>query len=109
MSEIKNLISQLVEFRDARDWSQFHNSKDLAIAITIEAGELLEAFLWKSPEAVDPAKVKEELADIMAYCLLLANRHNLDIKTIVEEKIRLNETKYPVEKAKGNASKYTDL
>jgi len=109
MSEIKEIIDRLVEFRDARDWSQFHNSKDLALAISIEAGELLEAFLWKSPEAVNPLKVKEELADVLAYCLLLAHHHNLDIKTIIEDKIRLNEKKYPVEKARGNASKYTDL
>lgn len=106
MSEIKQLTDALLEFRDARDWKQFHNSKDLALGISIESAELLELFLWKEPEAADQDKVKEELADIIGYCLLLANNYGFDIREILMQKIKANALKYPVEKAKGNAKKY---
>ncbi|WP_460218553.1 nucleotide pyrophosphohydrolase [Psychroserpens sp. MEBiC05023] len=109
MSEIKNLIEKLIEFRNARDWEQFHNSKDLALAISIEAGELLELFLWKENEDVKKEKLEEELADIISFCLLLAEKHNMDITKIVEKKIKENDKKYPVEKAKGTAKKYNEL
>lgn len=107
--EMDQIIQRLRRFRDERNWQQFHNPKDLALALSIEASELLEAFLWKTPEAADPEKVKEELADVLAYALLLSDAYNFDIKTIVLEKIEKNEEKYPVSKAKGNAKKYSEL
>jgi len=109
MSDIQHLLEQIRQFRDARDWEQFHNSKDLALALSIEASELLELFLWKSNEDADPDKLKKELADVLMYALLLADKHGLDIKEIVEEKMKLNNEKYPVEKAKGTAKKYNEL
>jgi len=109
MSEIELLTQKLVEFRDKRDWEQFHNSKDLALAISIEAAELNELFLWKSPEDADINKVKEELADIFAYAILLANKLDLNILEIVLDKINKNAEKYPVEKARGKADKYDEL
>ncbi len=102
-------ITRLREFRDLRDWKQFHNPKDLSIALSIEAAELMELFLWKSPEEADVNKVKEELADVFAYALLLADSYDLDIEQIVLDKIALNEKKYPVSKAKGTAKKYSEL
>ena len=103
------VISKLRKFRDERDWKQFHNPKDLALALSIESSELLEAFLWKSAEDADVEKVKEELADVFAYALLLAEHYELDIRQIVLEKIAQNQKKYPVHKAKGSAKKYTEL
>jgi NTP pyrophosphatase (non-canonical NTP hydrolase) len=104
-----DLISKITAFRDARDWKQFHNSKDLAIALNIETSELLELFLWKGNEAVNPDKLKEELADVLMYALLLADKHQLNINEIIEEKLKINNEKYPVEKAKGSAKKYNEL
>ena len=109
MSDIKILTEQLIKFRDERDWEQFHNPKDLALALNVEAGELLELFLWKTPEEANQERVKEELADIFAFALLLADKYQFDIKEIVLEKIRTNGEKYPVEKAKGTAKKYDEL
>ena len=102
-------MQRLRQFRDDRDWKQFHNPKDLAVALSIEAGELLEAFLWKAPEAADPEKVKEELADVLAYALLLSDAYGFDVQKIVLEKIERNEAKYPIDKARGSAKKYTEL
>jgi NTP pyrophosphatase (non-canonical NTP hydrolase) len=112
MNDIQILIDELVKFRDARHWEQFHNSKDLALAISIEAAELNELFLWKTKEEselVDKNKLKEELADIFAFSLLMAGKHGFDVKEIVLEKIRKNDEKYPVNKAKGTAKKYNEL
>jgi NTP pyrophosphatase (non-canonical NTP hydrolase) len=112
MNDIQMLIDELIKFRDARNWSQFHNTKDLALAISIEAAELNELFLWKTneeSELVDRNKLKEELADVLAFSLLLAGKHGFDVKEIVLEKIRKNNEKYPVEKAKGTARKYNEL
>ena len=109
MSNLQQIIKELIEFRDERDWEKFHNSKDLALAISIEANELLELFLWKDNEDVDTEKLKEELADVLSYCLLLANKHNLDINKIISEKIIKNNEKYPVSKAKGTSKKYDEL
>ena len=103
------LINELKKFRDDREWEQFHNPKDLALALNVEAGELLELFLWKTPEEANQERVKEELADIFAFALLLADKYQFDIKEIVLEKIRTNGEKYPVEKAKGTAKKYDEL
>ena len=112
MNEIQTLISELVKFRDERNWSQFHNTKDLAMAISIEAAELNELFLWKTTEEselVDLNRLKEELADVFAFSLLLAGKHGFDVKEIVLEKIKKNGEKYPVEKSKGTAKKYNQL
>ncbi|MBY0473657.1 MAG: nucleotide pyrophosphohydrolase [Nitrosomonas sp.] len=109
MSDIKEITQALLKFRDERDWAQFHNAKDLALALNIEAGELLEAFLWKPSEQADIDKVKEELADVVAFALLLVEKYDLDLKQIVLQKIEQNALKYPVEKAKGSAKKYTEL
>ena len=109
MDNIKEITEILLKFRDERDWSKFHTAKDLALALNIEAGELLEAFLWKSSEQADIGKVKEELADVFAFAFLLAEKYDLDVKQIVLEKMEQNALKYPVEKARGIAKKYTEL
>jgi NTP pyrophosphatase (non-canonical NTP hydrolase) len=109
MNDIQEIIDALIKFRNERDWEQFHNSKDLAIAINVEAGELLEAFLWKNSENAKPEKIREELADIFAFAFLLAKKMNFNVKDIVLEKIKKNAEKYPVEKAKGTAKKYNEL
>mgnify|MGYP000757130363 CR=1 FL=1 len=109
---IKELQRQIVEFRDARNWKQFHNPKDLAISIALEAAELLEVFQWSgSDTSADKniEKVKEELADIIIYCGLMADRTGLDIAEIVEAKLAVNNKKYPVEKAYGKSDKYNKL
>lgn len=112
MNDFSEIIEALERFRDERDWAQFHDSKNLATAISIEAAELNELFLWKSikeSEDVSKEKIKEELADILAFCFLLANRHGFNIKQIILEKIKKNAEKYPIEKAKGTAKKYDQL
>jgi NTP pyrophosphatase (non-canonical NTP hydrolase) len=109
MTDLELLIDKLIQFRDARDWEQFHNPKDLALALNVEAGELLELFLWKKPEDADKEKVKEELADVLSFALLLAHKYGLDVKQIVLDKIEANDKKYPVDKAKGSAKKYNEL
>ena len=109
LSDIKEITNALLNFRDERDWAQFHNEKDLALALNIEAGELLETFLWKSSEQADPEKVKEELADVLAFAFLMAEKYGFDVKQIILEKIAKNAVKYPVSKSKGIAKKYTEL
>ncbi len=109
MENFDSLISEIVRFRDERDWEQFHNSKDLAIALSLEASELLEIFLWKKNEEFNSDKLKEELADVLMYALLLANKHHLDVHEIIRDKIKRNSEKYPVDKAKGTAKKYDEL
>ncbi len=109
MSEIKEITDALHAFRDERDWAQFHNPKDLAIALSVEASELLEVFLWSPAEKADVARVKEELADVFAFAFQIAAHYDLDIQQIVSEKMEKNRLKYPVEKAKGSAKKYTEL
>ena len=109
MDSIDTIISEIVKFRNERDWEQFHNSKDIALAISIEAGELNELFLWKKAEEVNVEKLKEELADVFTFAFLLANKHGLSVKELVLEKLRTNAVKYPVEKAKGSARKYNEL
>ena len=109
MSQLKDLEQLLVQFRDERDWEQFHNPKDLAVAISIEAAELLEAFLWKDAKEAKIEKVKEELADVLSYAILLGHHYNLDLEQVVRDKVQRNGEKYPVEKAKGSATKYNEL
>ena len=109
MTDIQEIIQTLIQFRNERDWEQFHNPKDLALAINVEAGELLELYLWKTPEEVNMEKVKEELADVFAFAFLLAEKYKFDVKQIVLEKIKENGKKYPVEKSKGTAKKYNEI
>lgn len=109
MSDINKLIHEIVKFRDERDWEQFHNSKDLALALSIESSELLELFLWKDSEDFKIDKLKDELADVFMYAFLLANKHDLNIAEIIQEKMKKNAEKYPVDKSKGNATKYNEL
>lgn len=112
MDKYDDIIKKLIKFRDEREWKQFHDSKNLALALSIEASELNELFLWKNGDEVEKInieKLKEELADVLSYAFLLAEKHNLDIFDIVAEKIKKNNEKYPVEKAKGTAKKYDEL
>lgn len=104
-----DLITQIVAFRDARDWAQFHNPKDLALAISIEAAELNERFLWKDPGDAQMDGVGEELADVLIYSFLLADHYGFSVEDLVRRKLELNEERYPVQRAKGRAEKYTDL
>ncbi|MBN37709.1 MAG: nucleotide pyrophosphohydrolase [Opitutae bacterium] len=112
MSDFEELLDALEQFRDERDWGQFHDSKNLALALSIEAAELNELFLWKKEdeaEQVDKVRLREELADVFAYAIMLAGRHGLDVPEIVKDKIAKNAEKYPVEKAKGSSAKYEEL
>jgi hypothetical protein len=105
-------IDQILKFRDDRDWKQFHNPKDLAISISLEAAELLEIFQWSAEDVTCSdkiEKIKEELADVVNYCVLMADACGLDLDEIVREKIKRNEEKYPIEKSKGNKEKYTEF
>ena len=109
MSDIDSIINKIIKFRDDRNWKQFHNTKDLALGLFIETGELNEQFLWKDKEHVDVKKLKEELADVFIFALLLSEKHNIDIKKIILDKIKENKEKYPVQKAKNSAKKYNEL
>lgn len=105
-------INQVLKFRDDRNWKQFHNPKDLALSISLEAAELLEVFQWSGSDTVCESKkdkIREELADVLSYCILMADRCSLDMDEIVREKMKRNGEKYPVEKAKGSTKKYDEL
>ena len=105
-------IQRVLKFRDDRDWRQFHTPKDLAISMSLEAAELLEVFQWSGTDLVcreKVEKVKEELADVLSYCILMEDIWELDLDEIMNEKVTKNEAKYPVEKARGSAAKYTEL
>lgn len=108
-NDIQALTEYVKAFIDERDWDQFHNPKDLALALSIEAAELNECFLWKKSEDAKLDKVQEELADVLIYAILLARKYGWDIPTIVKEKLAANAIKYPIEKAKGNAKKYNEF
>lgn len=108
----QDTINKVLKFRDDRDWKQFHNPKDLAISISLEAAELLEVFQWSAEDVVCENKIdkiREELADVVNYCILMADSCGLDLDDIVQEKVKLNSEKYPVEKAFGSKEKYTEL
>lgn len=103
---------QILKFRDDRNWKQFHNPKDLAISICLEAAELLEVFQWSGSDtncASKRDKIKEELADVLIYCTLMADACGLDMDEIMQAKIKRNNEKYPVEKARDSAKKYNEL
>ena len=105
-------INQVLKFRDDRNWKQFHNPKDLALSISLEAAELLEVFQWSGADTVcedKKDKIREELADVLNYCILMADVCGLDMDEIIQEKVKRNNEKYPVEKAKGSAKKYDEL
>lgn len=112
MDDLKKLLDMAVKFRDERDWKQFHNPKDLALSLSLEASELLELFQWKtSDEALEQnfKSMKDELADIIIYALLFSEETGIDVYKAVEEKLQKNNMKYPVEKAYGNKAKYTEF
>lgn len=108
----KETINQILKFRDDRNWKQFHNPKDLALSLSLEASELLEVYQWSGDDLECSAKkdkVKEELADVLNYCVLIADAYDLDMDKIVLEKLALNAKKYPIEKSKNSNKKYTEL
>jgi NTP pyrophosphatase (non-canonical NTP hydrolase) len=113
-SDIKQLINQLVAFRDERDWKQFHNPKDLAAALSIEAAELQELFLWKQPGDLNldsdkqRLRIEEEVADIASFLLLLCNEMQIDLADALERKIAHNAGKYPAETVRGSSKKYNE-
>ena len=115
MKNIKGLTERIISFRDARDWKQFHNPKDVALSLVLEAGEVMEHFQWKSKEEMEKyiktnkADIGEELADVLYWVLLMSHDLKIDVLDALEKKIKKNEDKYPVEKAKGKHTKYTDL
>jgi NTP pyrophosphatase (non-canonical NTP hydrolase) len=115
MSDIKNITDKIVEFRDARDWKQFHNPKDLALSLVLEAVEVLEHFQWKNPPEIEKyiedkkEDIGEELADVLYWVLLMSKDLNIDIVAAIEDKLKKNNLKYPIEKAKGKHTKYNQL
>ena len=117
LNDLERLTTKLIAFRDARDWKQFHSLKNLILSLNLEAAELLELTQWKSDDEIEQAigaegftqKAGEECADILLYLLLIAERAGLDLVAAADAKIAKNAEKYPVEKSKGNARKYTDL
>lgn len=108
----QDTINKILQFRDDRNWKQFHNPKDLAISVNLEAAELLEIFQWSAEDVKCEGKldkIREELADVLIYCVLMADACGLDLDEIVTEKLKRNAEKYPVEKALGKKDKYTEL
>ena len=101
------IMKKLREFVAARDWGQFHSPENLAKSVSIEAAELLELFQWKAPEGLD--SLKDELADVLTYCYLLADKYDLDPKDLILEKLEKTKVKYPVEKSRGKSDKYDQL
>ena len=114
-SQINNLTSKILDFRNARDWHKFHNAKDLSAALAIEASELQELFLWKKESELEELikgkreRLSEEVADVAIYLLMLADATGLDLAECIERKLDLNAAKYPVEKARGKSDKYDQL
>lgn len=115
MNEIESLTKRILDFRDARDWKQFHNPKDMALSLVLESAEVMEHFQWKNTEEIekhvkkDKEDIADELADVLYWVLLMS--HDLDINLLdaLDKKQSKNEAKYPVEKAKGRHTKYTEL
>lgn len=112
--DLEEISAKIRAFRDEREWAQFHNPKDMAIAISIEASELLEYFLWKSPEELDDRisekreEIEEEIADIGIYLTELADNLGIDLLAAMEKKIEKNALKYPAERVKGSSKKYNE-
>ncbi len=103
----KSIIDKIIKFRNERDWKQFHTPENLAKSILIEAGELLEEFQWQAKEK-NKDNLKAELADVLIYCILLADHYKLDLETIIQDKLLENEKKYPVNLVKGKSKKYNE-
>lgn len=114
-NNIENLTKRIIDLRDARDWKQFHNPKDVALSLVLEAGEVMEHFQWKNTEEMvkyvqtNKAEIGEELADVLFWVLLMSHDLEIDILDALDKKIVKNEKKYPIEKSKGNAKKWTEL
>jgi NTP pyrophosphatase (non-canonical NTP hydrolase) len=108
-SDIDEIIELIKQFRDDRDWEQFHDTKNLAICLNIESSELLENFLWKNAEDANIEKVKNELADVFYSAFLLADKYGFDVKEIISEKLKSNALKYPVNKSEGSSKKYDEF
>lgn len=108
---MNNIIQQINQFRDERNWRQFHNEKDLAISISLEANELLECFQWKTAEEAiqNRSALEDELADVLIYTLMLTDQLGCDVATIIQAKLAKNAQKYPIEQSYGNKQKYTEL
>jgi len=115
MSDIKDLTEKIKEFRDKRDWMQFHNHKDMALSMLLEAAEVLEHFQWKSPQEIEDyartnkSEIAEELADVALYLFELADNLGVDLRNAMEKKLDKNDQKYPIEKARGKHTKYNKL
>jgi NTP pyrophosphatase (non-canonical NTP hydrolase) len=115
MHNLEELTQKIISFRDARNWKQFHNPKDVALSLVLEAGEVMELFQWKNKEEIDgyvqthKNRIGEELADVLYWVLLMSHDLEIDILDALDKKIKQNEKKYPVEKAKNNHAKYTEL
>jgi NTP pyrophosphatase (non-canonical NTP hydrolase) len=110
--DFEKATNKALAFRDERDWEQFHNPKDLAISINLEAAELLEVFQWSGADLKVDSKadrLKEEMADVVIYCIYLADALGVNLADAVSSKIDDNAKKYPIEKARGNARKYSEL
>lgn len=110
--EFEDAVAKALAFREERDWAQFHNPKDLAISVSLEASELLEVFQWSGTDIEvheKRAEMSEELADVVIYCIYLADSLGVSLAEIVDAKIDVNAKKYPVGKARGNSKKYTEL
>ena len=108
-SDLSEIVQRLRDFNRERDWEQFHDAKNLALSISIEASELNECFLWKNADEADRTKIEEELADVFLCAIMLADKYDINIKDICLKKIERNAQKYPVEKAKGKSTKYDEL
>lgn len=115
MDQVISLTERIIAFRDARDWKQFHNPKDVALSLVLEAGEVMEHFQWKNPQEIEEyiktnkKDIGEELADVLYWVLLMSHDLEINVLDALEKKVEKNEEKYPVEKAKGKHTKYTDL
>ncbi|MDO8537131.1 MAG: nucleotide pyrophosphohydrolase [bacterium] len=115
MKNLNELTKRIIAFRDARDWKQFHNPKDVALSLVLEAGEVMEHFQWKNKEEVEKyietnkAEIGEELADVLYWVLLMSHDLRIDLLDALEKKIEKNEQKYPVEKVRGRHTKYNKL
>lgn len=114
-NNVESLTKRIVDFRNARDWKQFHNPKDLSLSLVLEATEVMEHFQWKSKEEMEKyvkeskSAIGEELADVLYWVLLMSHDLDIDVLEALEKKIKINEDKYPVEKAKGKHTKYNRL
>ncbi len=115
MSDLEELLTKIKQFRDERDWMQFHNHKDMAISLVLEANEVLEHFQWKNQEQIDKhveehrEDIAEEIADVAIFLLELADNLKIDVKQAVLDKLKKNTAKYPIDKARGTYKKYNQL